>query len=252
MGNRIKAITFDLWDTVLIDDSDESKRKAASKPPKPIERRQLVKQFIEKYSPISQECVNVVYDAVDAAFRKVWHEQHITWTVRQRLSLILEGLGQTLPNSEMDELIQLHEDMELEYRPDFVPGIHEALKSLYGNYKLGVVSDTIFSPGRALRKLLADEGFLKLFDVCIFSDEFGRSKPEPAIFLAACENFGVKPTELVHVGDREHNDVAGARPLGALAVLCTAVIDRGSNKTKADAAFDNYKDLPAIIKQLDK
>ena len=35
----IKAITFDLWDTVLIDNSDEPKRKAAGRPTKAIERR---------------------------------------------------------------------------------------------------------------------------------------------------------------------------------------------------------------------
>ncbi len=44
MTRKIKAITFDLWDTVLIDDSDEPKRKAAGRATKAMERRRLVHQ----------------------------------------------------------------------------------------------------------------------------------------------------------------------------------------------------------------
>ena len=38
----VKGITFDLWDTVLIDDSDEPKRAKAGCPTKLFERRELV------------------------------------------------------------------------------------------------------------------------------------------------------------------------------------------------------------------
>lgn len=252
MANIIKAITFDLWDTVFIDDSDEPKRKAAGKPPKPVERRQLIHQFLEKYSPISRNIVNAVYNAIDAAFRKVWHEQHVTWTVRERLSLILKGVGRTLPNSEMNELVRLHEEMELVFRPDFIPGVHEALKTLHKKYKLGVISDAIFSPGRTLRRLLTDEGLLDMFDVLIFSDEVGHSKPEPAVFIAACKGFGIEPDKLIHIGDREHNDIDGPHSLGARAVLCTAVLDRGSAETQAEASFNGYEELSGIIEQLDR
>ena len=248
----IKAITFDLWDTVFIDDSDEPKRKAAGKPPKSIERRQLVHQFITKRTSISQELVDKVYDAIDGAFNKVWHEHHVTWSVREQLELILNGLRKKLPAIEMNELIRLHEDMELEFRPDIVPGIHDALKRLHGRYKLGVISDTIFSPGRALRTLLADEGLLDFFDALVFSDEVGRSKPEPILFYTACKGFQIEPHELVHIGDREHNDILSPQKLGIRTVLCTAIIDRGSKNTKAHAIFDNYQNLPDIIEMLNK
>ncbi len=250
MKKKIKAITFDLWDTVFIDDSDEPKRKASGRATKAVERRQLVHKFVNKPSRVSQEIVDAVYDTADAAFRSVWHEQHVTWTVAERLSIILKGLGQTLPESEMDELIRLHEEMELEFRPDFIPGVHDAIRTLHKNYKLGVISDAIFSPGRALRALLEGEGLLRYFDIFVFSDEIGHSKPEPVVFQAAFQGFDIKPGELVHVGDREHNDIAGPQHLGAKAILCTAVIDRGNAGTNAEATFSNYKDLPDIIEKL--
>ena len=252
MTKKIKAVTFDLWDTVFIDDSDEPKRKASGRATKTIERRRLVHKFVNMHSHVSQEIVNAVYDTADAAFGSVWHDQHVTWTVSERLSIVLKGLGQTLPESEMDELIRYHEEMELEFRPDFVPGVHDAIKTLHKNYKLGVISDAIFSPGRVLRTLLEGESLLQYFELFVFSDEIRHSKPEPAVFQAAFKGFDIEPGELVHIGDREHNDIAGPQLLGAKTILCAAAIDRDSTNTHAEAIFSNYRDLPNIIQTLNQ
>ncbi|MHC4565051.1 MAG: HAD family hydrolase, partial [Planctomycetota bacterium] len=174
----IRAITFDLWDTVLIDDSDEPKRKAQGLEPKPVERRNLVRRFLERHEPIRAEQINVAYDTVDAAFRQVWYGQNVTWTVRQRLGVLLKSLGRNLPEPEMAELVRLHEDMELTVRPDLAVGVAEVLQNLYGKYRLGVISDAIFSPGRTLRRLLAHYNLMKFFDAFVFSDEIGFAKPD--------------------------------------------------------------------------
>jgi HAD superfamily hydrolase (TIGR01549 family) len=249
---KVKAITFDLWDTIIHDDSDEPKRKAAGRPTKKQERRELVYKFLSKHEALSRDIVDRVYDTADVAFIKVWKEYHITWAVEERLGIVLKGLKRELPPMEFAELVRLHEEMELEIRPDIVPGVKEALEQLHGKYKLGIISDAIFSPGRALRQILSDEGLLGLFELFIFSDEMGRSKPDPFVFNAAIESFGIKPAELVHVGDREHNDIDGPLNVGARAVLCTAVIDRGSETTKAVAQFNDFRALPDIIAKLDR
>ncbi len=246
----IKAITFDLWDTVFIDDTDEPKRKAAGRPTKAVERRKLVKQFVDKHLQISQEIVNAAYNAQDAAFRKAWHDQHITWSVKERLEIVLKGLNVTLPEDELAELVLLHEEMELEFRPNFVDGVHEAIKALSENYKLGVISDAIFSPGRSLRKLLEDEGLLQYFTTFVFSDEVECSKPHECVFNAAKKGLGVKFNEIVHIGDREHNDILGPEKMGMKSILCLAALNRGSDPNRADAFFEDYSELPSIIENL--
>jgi len=160
MGKPIKTLSFDLWDTVFIDDSDEPKRAAAGLPPKSVQRRHLVQQFLQRHGPISRELIDRCYDTADAAFREVWYGQNVTWPVRVRLNILLQGLGRKLPENELAELVRLHEDMELEVKPDLLPGIREALESIKGKYKLAVISDAIFSPGRALRELLRHYGLL--------------------------------------------------------------------------------------------
>lgn len=44
-------------------------------------------------------------------------------------------------------------------------------------------------------------------------------KPNPIIFLKACELLGVNPEDVVHVGDDRRNDVWGARDAGCDAWL---------------------------------
>ena len=71
--------------------------------------------------------VTLAYDVGDAAFNQVWHDQHVTWTIGERLQVILKGLGRTLPEAEFAGVVTAHEEMEVEIRPDLIPGIAEAL-----------------------------------------------------------------------------------------------------------------------------
>ena len=91
---------------------------------------------------------------------------------------------------------------------------------------------------------------LHLFDIFVFSDELGRSKPDPTVFHAACQDLNVASNELLHIGDREHNDILFAKKLGVKAILCTAAIDRGSDPSIADGAFSDYTQLDQIIEGL--
>jgi 2-haloalkanoic acid dehalogenase type II len=50
------------------------------------------------------------------------------------------------------------------------------------------------------------------FTLC--AGDHGAAKPDPGIFLAACERLGVPPAELLHVGDHPEADVAGAARAG--------------------------------------
>ena len=250
MKGSIQAVTFDLWDTIIVDDSDEPKRAAKGLLSKSLTRRELVWKFLKRYQPITRELVCASYASTDAAFRKVWYDHNVTWPVDERLEIVLKGLGRTLPPEEMDELVRLHEMMELEVQPDLAPGIVEAVKELHGKYKLGVISDTIFSSGIVLRKLLQANNIEQYFNVFIFSDEMGYSKPDPRIFTAAAKGLGVDITEIAHVGDRDSKDIKGPQGLGAKGIYTTVVNDRGSEKTSADAICTDYANLVEVVASL--
>jgi len=247
---RIRVVSFDLWDTVFVDDSDEPKRLLQGLPPKLIERRDLVECFLSRHAPIARALVDCAYDTVDTAFRHVWRHQHVTWSVEVRLRILLAGLKRELPEDEFKELVRLHEEMELGVRPDLVSGVADALETLHRRFTLAVVSDAIFTPGRALRQLLEGYGIQDCFSAFVFSDEVGCSKPGPEMFRRAAELTGCRLGEIVHVGDREHNDIAGAKGAGCQAVLFTGVADRDRANTRADAVCEDFSQLPGIIDAL--
>ncbi len=250
MAASIKAISFDLWDTMIRDDSDEPKRKAQGLGSKRDDRRRLVHEALNRDEAIAYETVAPAYDVADAAFDKVWKEHHVTWTLRERLRVLLAGLGRALPQAEIDRVVEATENMEIDVPPDAVPGIAGALEALSGRYKLCVVSDAIVSPGRVLRRLLDHHGLLSHFSGFVFSDEAGCSKPNPRMFHLAAERLGVDLRQMVHIGDRDQNDVKGPQALGMKAVLFSGVRDVDEATTSANAVCRKLAELPAIIGRL--
>lgn len=250
MNHRIKAVTFDLWDTILRDESDEPKRKAKGLRGKTAERRHLLWEALNRHSPITEAEVALAYDVADAAFNRVWREQHATWRIGERLEVALKGLGRSLPAEQFAELQRKHEEMELEIRPDPIPGIAEALAAIHARYRICIVSDAIVTPARCLRQLLAGYGLARHFDGFAFSDEVGHAKPHPAIFGWAARQVGVAIEEMVHVGDRDHNDVKGPQELGMKAILFTAARPAEGAPSSADAICERPADLPALIGRL--
>jgi putative hydrolase of the HAD superfamily len=246
----IKAITFDLWDTVIHDDSDEPKRAAGGLPPKREARRQLAFETFGLDSPIDEHRVLTAYDTMEAAFNQVWHEQHVTWTVGERVAVLEGGLERELSQNARELLVSALEEMEVTVAPDPVAGVADALAELSKRYKLGVVSDAIYTPGRCLRQWLQMHDLNRYFSGHAFSDEVGHSKPHRSMFASVATQLGVEISEMLHLGDRNHNDVKGPHALGMKAVLFTATRDRDKHATTADAICERYADLPAIVERL--
>ncbi|MEZ4673529.1 MAG: HAD family hydrolase [Caldilineaceae bacterium] len=254
----IAAITFDFWDTLAADDSDEPKRLELGLLPKPAARLQLfVRRITELYPQIDAKRAAKAYEAANKRFREEWHNDFRTPGVATRLYYAYEHLGlKPKPGNygrllrEIDMLVLEIETMEVRIPPDFVPGVHYTLQVLSQEYKLGVISDTIHTHGRGIRHLLAVAGLLPYFSYLVFSDEVGASKPSPAVFRLAAIGLDVAPNQIVHVGDRESNDIAGPRTVGMKSILFTGLVDRDSRHTQADAVCRNFVDLPQIVQRL--
>ncbi len=246
----IKAITFDLWDTIVDDDSDEPLRKERGLRSKRDERRHQVWEALNAIEPIDYEKVALAYDTAEAGFNVVWKECHINWTVDQRLRVVLNGLGRQVPEDVYQDLVIGHSRMEVDIPPRLNPGIAEALEELAKKYSLCIVSDAIVTPGTGLREILENYDLKRYFSAFAFSDEVGHSKPHRSMFDKVANELGFAVDELVHIGDRDHNDVKGPHALGAKAVLYTGSRDGDKDITTADAICEHHRDLPAVIERL--
>ncbi|GJN10799.1 hypothetical protein PR202_ga28923 [Eleusine coracana subsp. coracana] len=85
--------------------------------------------------------------------------------------------------------------------------------------RAGVKTAVVSNFDTRLRPLLQALKCDHWFDAVAVSAEVAAEKPNPIIFLKACELLGVKPEEVVHIGDDRRNDLWGARDAGCDAWL---------------------------------
>ena len=246
----LKAITFDLWDTLFVDGSDEPKRSASGLAPKNEARTRVFYEFVQKNQPIMRQESDLIFKTIEEAFNLNWKQHSMTWSVRERMEIASKALA--LPNNQegLEETIETLETMELQPAPSLLPRVPDILRQLATQYPLGIISDTIYSSGQTLRRMLEKEGILDCFSVLIFSDEHGHSKPHPSNFAKAASALGCEPKQLAHVGDRIPNDIEGAQAVGARGILCQAAIRRDRSGSQPDGIFSDYKQLPRVVQEL--
>ncbi|NOY28503.1 MAG: HAD family hydrolase [Oligoflexia bacterium] len=246
----VDAITFDLWDTLVVDDSDEADRAAQGLLSKPLARQALFTTELSTHHPdLAKDALSDAWNIGLARFRHAWKVDQHTPSVAWRIDQALRTLG-VARTPGFDALVDAIERMELDLPPQPVAGIKDALDALAGRYRLGIISDTIVTPGRHLRGILRQHGLFDYFDAFVFSDEAGASKPSPRVFAQASQQLKTPLFSMAHVGDREANDVAGPLAVGMKAVLFLAVVDRGSQATAATASCARAADLPDTIAAL--
>lgn len=250
MTTAIKAVSFDLWDTVFIDESDEPKRAEKGLGTKVEARQALLLDVFGRHKALDPTQVIAAYKEDEEAFRKIWHDEYKTLAVKSRIQSISRRLGLSPPEADILEVSKGWEEMEYQIPPDLAPGVGEVLDTLAGKYTLAVISDAIVSPGRVLRMILDHYGLLGYFKVFTFSDEIGASKPDPLVFNDTVKQLGINAGEVVHIGDRGHNDIQGPHKVGMKAILYDAVKQRPLEGHTPDAVCSDYSQLPHIINQL--
>ncbi len=88
-------------------------------------------------------------------------------------------------------------------------------------------------------------------DEPLFSCEEGLTKPDPAIYLRACERLRVDPTDCVFVGDGAQGELSGAQRVGMHTILITTPGRTAPKFSEQDSwrgeAIDALSELPGLI-----
>ncbi len=130
-------------------------------------------------------------DLSAAAHRVIWTE------LFERANAAVPGIAPTLYERVMDPRAWIP-------YPDTAPTLR-ALRAR--GIKIGIVSNV----PQDLRPIFALHGLADLVDAYTHSFEVGVEKPDPAIFLRACEALGTKPAETLMVGDHPVADAGALR-----------------------------------------
>jgi putative hydrolase of the HAD superfamily len=233
----IRAITFDLWST-LLENANGKKR------------REFRYEAFARETGVPLDEVHEAWRFAATEFDRCHREENRTLHADDYLAIMCEQLGVTVEGTAATRITEAFATAILEYPPVPIDGALEAVRAAAERFPLGLISDTGSSPGRVLRRLMADYGFLEPFEVTVFSDEEGTCKPDPAVYGKAAERLGVSPDQLLHIGDLEYSDIAGAHAVGAKAALYTGVNDTYLENTCADYVFRTWDDFLAVLPEL--
>ena len=90
-------------------------------------------------------------------------------------------------------------------------------------------------------------GALKFFDTCVCGDQVTKSKPDPEIFLLACDALGVKPEEAVGLED-SFNGVRACKASGLYTIMVPDIIQPDDEmKGLADVILPSLKDVQDFL-----
>ena len=240
----IKAISFDFWHTLFTEQPGAFLLYKQR-------RRNLLSDAVLSCRDIAHAELEHACHLEAESHNSIWREQHRTLGASERVANILAYLDVSLPDTALAGLAATFEEGILEHPPVLVDGARETLETLSGRYRLGIISDVGFSPGRVLKRVLADYDLLDVFDSLVFSDEAGRSKPHTEVFELTARALSAQPEEIVHIGDLEHTDIVGAKRAGYHAIRFTGVTPMSENETTiADLVTDDLRDVARLIETL--
>ena len=234
----IRAITFDFWCTLFQD--------AHSEP-----RQQLRINAMSAVTGCSMESVDAALKVAWSEFDQSHKQRKVTLCPPDAVRIALRELGVNLEEDQFRDMAVLFATAILDYSPTPIPGALEAVKAAAARGPVGLICDSGVSPGSSLRILMDRHGFTPYFNVLTFSDEMGVAKPQAPMFEKTAEALGVKPTEMLHIGDLEYSDIAGAKGVGAKAALFTAINDRYKANHTADYHFADWMEFVAWLPALD-
>ncbi|WP_456426537.1 HAD family hydrolase [Rhodocaloribacter sp.] len=236
----VQALSIDFWNTLVEARVNGRARQAR--------RLRHLLSVAQAYRPeTTAEEVTEAFTGVVRRFETVWKTRHCTPVTEELVRSLWKRLGVTVDPEAHAETVRLFQEGILHYPPALVEGAPEMLAWAAERYRLALISDTMFSPGRIIRRLLDAQGLLRHFDAFVFSDETGFSKPDVRAFERAALQLDATPETLAHIGDLRRTDVAGARRAGATAILFTGVHEDEGDGPEPDLILPHWRKLPDVL-----
>ncbi len=207
---KIKVITIDFWNT-LFDSQDGFLRNQSR-------LKVLFDTLFDMNIEFDEKKLINVLKYSWQYYNNIWQNMQRTPDAREILSHIWEKMHFSNNPAALDYIVDFFEKSILYFPPDLQPFVENILPELSQKYQLAIISDSGFSPGKIMRKLMQNKGIDKYFSTYSFSDETGFAKPHKIAFMAALDALNCTPDNALHIGDIERTDILGAKSIGMKAI----------------------------------
>ncbi|MBL7169075.1 HAD family hydrolase [Candidatus Bathyarchaeota archaeon] len=235
----IKAVTFDLWNT-LMENKDFTEPRINS-----LKRDLEVESLFFTDSELLR-----AYNSASDHYRREWEQNHSHLNVERRVEHILKELRIPFTADLIRSVIDSFMNAYVVDPPALKGGVEETLEALNGEYRMGIISDTGVTPGSIICEHLEGHELLHYFTSTVFSDEVGYCKPDPKVFEKALNELKVRSEEAIHVGDLLRTDVAGAKGIGMKAVWVSDTGDYPHGEYSPDFVIKRLPELLDVIEKM--
>lgn len=243
----LKVITIDFWNT-LFDSSNSVERNK-------YRNQALYKILTELGVEINDGQIKKAISASWEHFNENWIKKMRTPPPRETVEFFLDYLGAPKIEEYIQKIVHIFETIILDYPPNLMEGAGQALEILSKKYKLGLISDTGFTPGRILKLVMKKYEVFDFFDAFSFSDETGVAKPHPEAYLKVLNKFNCPPSQALHIGDIEKTDIEGALQLGMKAIRFSGdpsfLTAPNPQKTRGTAECFNWYEVIEKIEEIE-
>ncbi len=219
-----------------------------------IQNIHLIRECLQKVGLAPNFSDEEIVDSISNGAKK-----YLQWNFLTRVELspaeiwsrfFLENMGISPQSIEpiAEELAFLYETQLYirKMRPE-IPSVLLQLKEM--GLGLGIISNT--QSRNQVPFNLEQYGIYEFFNPIVLSSEYGRRKPDPAIFYYAARLVNLPTSSCAYVGDKINRDIVGAKQSGfRLAVQIKHEYDDGFKDKGAipDAIIRNMEELIPIIK----
>jgi HAD superfamily hydrolase (TIGR01509 family) len=121
-----------------------------------------------------------------------------------------EQIGVPLEPGEISDSVVDHVLERYEERLPLLPGAEQAVERIGARWPLALASS---SNRQVIDKVMQTSGWDRAFQAWVSSEEVGRGKPAPDVFLEAAAMLGVEPVDAAGIED-SHNGILAARAAG--------------------------------------
>lgn len=115
-------------------------------------------------------------------------------------------------------------------------------------YRLGLLSNTWWA-AEWHNADLAAHGLGDLLDELVYTSDLPCSKPDAFVFREIASRLGVAPDACVMIGDRQIDDVSGAKAVGMRAIWRRNESGFPISNVAPDATVDALAELPALLRE---
>lgn len=151
---------------------------------------------------VTYECYVKVLEKMNLTMSEDFYKRLLGKTLSSAYQIMFDEYGKDFP---MDDVLKdVHQLMNDIFEKDGVPlkdGLIELLTYLKENNYLTIVATS--STRNRVEHLLGMADILKYYNDSICGDEVTHGKPNPEVFLRACEKLGVEPSQALVLEDSE-------------------------------------------------